>query len=155
MKLLRPASVITPLLAVVCTLGCEKYESPGKLPTVSMPLGSKTYTLEIASNNATRQKGLMERDAIPENWGMIFVFPDEAVRGFWMKNTRIPLDIIYVDASGKIVSIHQMKPYDLTSTFSKLPAKYAIELNVGQAATAGLKEGDVLVIPAEAKETKE
>jgi uncharacterized membrane protein (UPF0127 family) len=118
-----------------------------------MRVGSSTYTVEIAKTDAHRQRGLMERDSMPQDWGMIFVFPDEAVRGFWMKNTRIPLDIIYLDSGGKVVSIHTMKPYDMNSTFSRLPAKYAVELNAGQAEKSGVKVGDVLVVPTEAKET--
>ncbi len=147
------AAVVAAGLALTLAGGCEGYKSPGNLPTVSMQIGTGKYTIEIAKTDAHRQRGLMERDSMPENWGMIFVFPDEAVRGFWMKNTRIPLDIAYLDAGGKVVSIHQMKPYEQTSTASKGPAKYAIELNVGQAARVGLKEGDVVVIPVEAKET--
>jgi uncharacterized membrane protein (UPF0127 family) len=70
-----------------------------------------------------------------------------------MKNTRIPLDILYLDAGGQVVSIHQMKPYDTrTETRSARPAKYAIELNVGRAAAVGVKPGDVLEIPASARE---
>lgn len=134
-------------------LGCNRYSPPTGLPTVQIKLGTKTYTVEIAANDTDRQRGLMQRDSMPAEWGMIFVFPDEEMRGFWMKNTRIALDIIYVAGDGKVVSIHQMKPYDLNSTSSKGPAKYAIELNEGEAAKAGLKEGDVLVIPAAAAKT--
>jgi uncharacterized membrane protein (UPF0127 family) len=64
-----------------------------------------------------------------------------------MQNTRIPLDIVFVDAAGKVVSIHQMKPHDLKSTRSNGPAKYAIELNAGRAAEAGIESGDQLQIP--------
>lgn len=146
-------SVLTCVLLVLTGAGCESYSSPANLPTVEMKVGTKTYTIEIAADDAARQRGLMMRDSIPKNWGMIFVFPDEAERGFWMKNTRIPLDIIYVDAAGKVVSIHTMKPYDLESTVSAGPAKYAIELNAGQAAEAGVKPGDQLDIPGPARTT--
>jgi uncharacterized protein len=149
---LRPLAVPVLLLA---GLGCESYKPPDGLPTTTMTIGTRKYTLEIARNDAHRQKGLMERDSIPADWGMIFVFPTEDQLGFWMKNTRIPLDILYVSGTGRVVSIHTMKPYDLTSVPSKGPARYAIELNAGQAALTGVKEGDVLVIPPEAAATSE
>ena len=72
-----------------------------------------------------------------------------------MKNTRIPLDIIFVDEQQKVVGIEQMKPYDLKSTYSPKAYKWAIELNKGSAAKAGLKVGDVVVIPEAARETNE
>ena len=88
-----------------------------------MPIGKKTFTLEIADTDATQQKGLMFRDSMPENHGMIFVFGNEIVRNFWMKNTRIPLDIIYIASDGTIVSIKTMQAYDLQSTSSDGKAK--------------------------------
>jgi uncharacterized membrane protein (UPF0127 family) len=117
------------------------------LPTVTMQVGNRQYTLEIAADDDTRARGLMYRDSMPADRGMIFSFPDEEPRSFWMRNTRIPLDIIYLDRNGKIVSIKPMKPFDLTGVESNRPAKYAIELNHGHAAAAGLREGDVIQLP--------
>lgn len=148
-------------LLVAVMAGCDGvggsggYNPPGKLPTTTMAVGSKQYTVEIAATDSARERGLMRRDSMPENWGMIFVFKEPQMQSFWMKNTRIPLDIIYLDADGKVVSVHQMKPFDESPVNSKGPAKYAIELNVGQAALAGVKEGDVMVVPDVARTTKE
>ena len=137
--------------------GCNN--SSGKaqsgLRQVDMKIGSKTLRLEVADTPDSRQTGLMRRDSMPGDHGMLFVFATEETLGFYMKNTRIPLDIIFVDASGRVVSIHTMKPYDLTTTRSAGPAKYAIELNAGVAADTGVKPGDTLAIPADAKDTKE
>ena len=72
-----------------------------------------------------------------------------------MKNTRIPLDIVFVDANGRIASIQQMKPYDLTSISPPVPVKYAIELNFGTAKNYGMKTGDHVDIPPEAKTPKD
>lgn len=127
--------------------GCRRKPSQSDLPTVRMQLGGDTFTLEVANTEAARQYGLMHRDSMPSDHGMLFVFAEEQRQSFWMKNTRIPLDIIFVDASGKVVSIHQMKPYDLRSTRSDGPAKYAIEINQGRAKEAGVKPGDQLKIP--------
>lgn len=156
---------ITPLLLLITglaflSMGCKPESStparPGEdgtpqsgLPTTIMTIGSKPFTLEIAATHQTREIGLMYRDSMPADHGMIFVFDRERVLPFWMKHTRLPLDIIYVDKGGKVVSIHQMKPFDLTGTTSRGPAQYAIELNQGSAAAAGVKDGDQLHLPAD------
>jgi uncharacterized protein len=116
-----------------------------------MQIGGKTFTLEIANDAAEREKGLMRRDSMPADHGMIFVFATEERLGFFMKNTRIPLDIIFVNADGVVVSVKQMKPYDVSTTYTDAPAKWAIELNQGQAAAAGVKVGDQLTIPQAAR----
>lgn len=127
--------------------GCEPAYKP-ELPTIPMRIGSKSYNLEVADTSRSREKGLMRRDSIPEDHGMIFVFDNQEVRGFWMKNTRFALDILFVDSAGVVVSIKQMKPYDMQSTSSDLPAQYAIELIKGQAEAAGVKVGAKLTLPA-------
>ena len=120
---------------------------------VHMRVGDRPFTLELAATDKTRQHGLMHRHSLPADRGMLFVFPDEAPRSFWMRNTVIPLDIVYLDKHGKVVSISQMKPLDESGVPSATPAKYAIELNEGAAAKAGVKVGDVLDIPPAARES--
>ena len=78
---------------------------------------------------------------MPADHGMIFVFRDESPRAFWMKNTLIPLDILYLDATGRVVSVKQMKPHDLTRVPSDGPAMYAIELNAGRRRAGGREGG--------------
>ncbi|HEY7115222.1 MAG TPA: DUF192 domain-containing protein [Tepidisphaeraceae bacterium] len=140
---------ILPLLA-----GCDSQSGSGgaggggsTLPTVPMQLGSKSFTLEVADNDATRQYGLMRRDSMPSDHGMIFVFNREAPLTFWMKDTRIPLDIIFVNSNGTVVSVKQMKPYDQDHTPSDGDVQYAIELNKGSAESAGVKVGMTLKLP--------
>ena len=123
------------------------------LPTTTMRIGSEQFTLEVADEDKEREVGLMNRRSMPANHGMIFVFPREERLSFYMKHTLIPLDIVYLDADGDIVSIHQMQPLDLTSIPSRAPAKYAIELNLGTAARLGLTPGDRLEIPGDAATT--
>ena len=72
-----------------------------------------------------------------------------------MKNTRIPLDIIFVNAAGVVVSVKQMRPYDVSTVYTDAPAKWAIELNQGKAAEAGVKVGDQLTIPESARNPDE
>lgn len=140
-------SLLSALFALLALVGCDK-PAQSDLPTIRLQLGSKSFTLEVADRTDTRTTGLMRRDSIPEDHGMIFVFDREEKLGFWMKNTRIPLDIVYLDSAGKIVSIKSMKPYDLDTTPSDHPAKFAIELNKGQANAAGLKPGMQVNLPA-------
>ena len=91
-----------------------------------------------------RTRGLMYRDSLGADRGMPFVYPDEQMRGFWMKNTRIPLDIAFADSAGRIVWIDQMAPLDTDSTSSRYPAKYALEMNQGWFAAHGVAVGATL-----------
>jgi uncharacterized membrane protein (UPF0127 family) len=150
---MAPFNLIIAAFILVWVGGCQN--SPSGLATVKMQIGKGSFTLEVADTEATREHGLMERDSMPANHGMIFVFGEERELDFWMKNTRFALDILYVDASGKVVSIKQMKPYDLSTTPSDYPAKYAIELNLGAAADAQVHVGDKLSIPAASREPKD
>jgi uncharacterized protein len=123
------------------------------LPTVRMTLGGVEHTLEVADDGAETMVGLMYRNSMPQNHGMLFVFPREQPLGFYMRNTRIPLDIIYIAESGELVSVVTLKPFDETSAPSKGPARYVVELNAGEAARLGLKEGDKLSLPDVSKQT--
>src|SRR5205085_10620373 len=116
-------------LGAYCVQGCRDHTTSGSnLPTASITIGRNTYTLEIAAKMHEREKGLMQRDSMPKDHGMIFLFASAQVRRFWMKNTRFALDIVFLDDGGKIVSIHRMEPYVTEKeTASKAPAKYAIE----------------------------
>jgi uncharacterized membrane protein (UPF0127 family) len=144
------------ILAVIALFGCCALSScttgpstsPSDLPTTSMQIGSKTYELEIAADDASREHGLMERDSMDKDHGMIFVFDVPAEQSFWMHHTRFPLDILFLDEKDKIVSIHTMKAYDENTTPSNGVSKYAIELNAGEAADDGAKPGDTLKVPA-------
>ena len=142
------------LLLTLLAIGCQPSTSSSTvqtLPTVQMQMGSRTFTLEVANNEPARETGLMRRDTMPADHGMIFVFDRPSNVGFYMKNTRIPLDIVFVDSDGGVISIKQMKPYDLSTTWADGQAKWAIELNLGAAAGAGVKVGDKLQIPESAR----
>ena len=143
----RALAAVFALAAVAAGCDSKPRQDGAGLATVRVRIGSKDFTLEVADTDALRQKGLMRRDSMPKDHGMIFVFPDEAERSFWMKNTRIPLDIIYLNSAGRIVSIKQMKPYDMGGTPSDGPAQYAIELNQGTAQKVGIKSGATLELP--------
>ena len=103
----------------------------------------KTLDIEIADNDYETQTGLMYRTKLGTNHGMLFIFPDEDFRSFYMKNTKIPLDIIYIDEAKIIVSIQKnAKPFDETSLPSDTPAKYVLEVNGGLSDEWQLEVGD-------------
>src|SRR3954468_22493780 len=95
--------------------GCFNRAPSNGLPTTKMKIGEREFDLEIANTVERRNTGLMRRDSMAAEHGMIFVFPEPDTHSFWMKSTRIPLDIVFIDAGGTIQSIQQMKPYSLKS----------------------------------------
>src|SRR5262245_43182032 len=117
-------------LLLIVFAGCDNAPPVKMLRSTSMQIGREKFTIEIADNDPDREHGLMQRDSMPADHGMIFIFPEERPQAFWMKNTRFPLDIAYIDSTGKVDSIKQMKPYDLTGVPSEGAIKYAIELNL-------------------------
>jgi len=153
-KRILPGGVVCLLLILLG--GCDDHgATTGPAPqtglnVVQMKIGSRDFSLEVADNDKSREIGLMYRDSMADDHGMIFVFPDEEVRQFYMANTRIPLDIAFIDAGGTVVSVKSMLPLDLRITSSDKAAKYAVEMNGGAAAAIGVKEGDRVVIPAAA-----
>jgi uncharacterized protein len=99
--------------------------------------------VEVADNEGERMQGLMYRFSMAENNGMFFIFEDEDLRAFWMKNTYIPLDIIYISAGNEIMSIQKYtQPQSTYSLPSEKPAKYVLEVNAGFSDKYGLKQGD-------------
>ncbi|MFK7781995.1 DUF192 domain-containing protein [Psychroserpens sp.] len=105
----------------------------------------KTLDIEIADDEYSTQTGLMYRKSMQNNQGMLFIFPNSDYRSFYMKNTEIPLDIIYISEDKRIVSIQKnAKPFDETSLPSEAPAKYVLEVNAGLSKTWNLEKGDLI-----------
>ena len=106
--------------------------------------GNATISAEVADSQEERQRGLMNKDYLAPNTGMLFIFPDEAPRSFWMKNTKIPLDIIFIPSNFTIADIQSMEPCleePCKLYVSKEAAKYALEVNKGFAEKHGTKIG--------------
>lgn len=102
--------------------------------------------VEIADEQAERLQGLMYRDSMPEKAGMLFLFEIEEPLNFWMKNTRISLDILYINSERRVVSIaRNTKPYSLEQIPSYKPTLYVVEVNAGFADRHGIREGDLVV----------
>lgn len=106
------------------------------------------FHVEIANNAASRSQGLMYREKLEDDHGMVFIFPRETVLRFWMKNTLIPLDIIFLDKQFRIVNIAQgalpCEEVPCLRYSSQVPAKYVIEVNAGIADDIGLQLGDMI-----------
>lgn len=115
-------------------------------------LNDQSYVVELANTDNTRALGLMYREQMAADEGMLFIFPDTQRRAFWMKNTLIPLDILYFDQNRKLVSISENTPPCKNTTTrcpnypSAKPAKYVLEINAGLSQKHGFKVGDVLII---------
>lgn len=110
--------------------------------SLSLYIGDHRLSVEVASDEASIQKGLMNRDELSKNSGMLFIFPKEKERSFWMKNTNIPLSIAYLDKDGIILNIEDMTPNSTEGVASKGKAKYAIEVNQGWFEDKEIKPGD-------------
>ena len=112
-------------------------------------LGGQRYNVEIADDDAERARGLMFRDAMASDHGMLFIHDREEPQSYWMKNTRIPLDILYFDDGRRLVSQQRdVPPCNLGDRCppypSNAPARYVLELNAGEAARLGLQDGATL-----------
>jgi uncharacterized membrane protein (UPF0127 family) len=108
-----------------------------------IPVGQKTLFLELALDDPTREKGLMYRDHLGKAEGMLFVFENPQPMRFWMKNTRIPLDIGYFGTDGRLKEVHRGQPFDLSGMPSKFQSlQFVIELNAGEYQRLGIKIGD-------------
>ena len=120
-------------------------------------LAGYRYAVEVADDDAERARGLMFRDVLAEGHGMFFIHERTAPLAYWMKNTRIPLDILYFDESLRLVSQQRDVPPcsggDACPAYpSDAPARYVLELNAGEAARIGASDGSVLQLSPSLRE---
>jgi len=108
------------------------------------------YTIEIAADDASRAHGLMDRTHMDADHGMLFVFENDEPRAFWMKNTKIPLDMLFFDREQRLISVQHDVPPCVSDPCppyrSGAPARYVLELNAGESAKMGLTPGDPIAI---------
>lgn len=130
------------LTVLICT-SCMAQE-----PHVT--LAGERFYVELATTPEEQALGLMFREQLEDDRGMLFIFPVERMRSFWMKNTRIPLDIFYFDSDLKLINVVEnarpCKTRNCQPLLSTAPALYVLELNAGKAAELGVHPGDVLEI---------
>lgn len=115
-------------------------------PLITYPLRIKKHEIraEIANTEQDRLRGLMFRDKLAENSGMIFLYPRSEASAMWMKNTRIALSVAFIDADGRILNIAEMEPFSEEAHASSGAASYALEMNSGWFRKQGIKAGDVV-----------
>ena len=131
------------LLWFVVCIGCSKTKATRELYFVTSKGDTPVIAAEIADTTSTRALGLMYRRELAHDQGMLFVFPSEDMRSFWMKNTYLELDIIYMDKKGEVVSIiHRARPLTETPRLSAAPSQYVVEVAAGLAKKWGVDAGD-------------
>ena len=116
-------------------------QSGARLPTMKLNAGIHVITAEVAADDATRSRGLMFRERLGPNEGMVFLFGAAGRQCMWMRNTLIPLSVAFIADDGRIVNIADMAPRDDTSHCSTQPVRYALEMEQGWFAKRGLAAG--------------
>ncbi len=150
---------IFPLIFLSCSPESEQ-SSPmpenaiESLPTITLNINGVEVKAEVAVSFAAQSRGLMFRESMPENHGMLFVYSQPKYMSFWMKNTTIPLSIAFIREDGVIGNIEKMQPQqgNITPTKhyqSKYKSLYALEMNQGWFEQNGVKAGDKIKIPTE------
>jgi uncharacterized protein len=128
------------LLAALLSASFAAAQAP-RLPAVQLVAGIHLITAELAATDAARARGLMFRQSLPSNHGMLFVFERKGLHCMWMRNTLIPLSVAFVEDDGAIVNIEDMQPHDERSHCAKQPVRYALEMSQGWFAQKGIRPG--------------
>jgi uncharacterized membrane protein (UPF0127 family) len=131
------------LLVVAPALGPASAQSRAQppLPTVKLTAGIHVITAEAATTHQSRMVGLMHRERLALNHGMLFVFEDKAQQCFWMRNTPLPLTIAFIEDDGTILQLADMAPKTELSHCSEKPVRYALEMEQGWFAKRGIAAG--------------
>jgi uncharacterized membrane protein (UPF0127 family) len=142
------------LLALALLLSWEAGLAAGSGSLVlKTATGDHNFTIEVATTDQERALGLMFRRSLPENAGMLFLYDRPQPAAMWMKNTLIPLDIVFIAADGTVHRIESnTEPFSTALVSSEGPVVGVLELNAGEAGKIGLKRGDKVVYPGLAKD---
>ena len=139
---------VTAILILTPFLSCRTKKLPVKDIKIIRQDGTEfTVAAEIAEKTEDRNHGFMERKNIPDGTGMLFVFEQDQILSFWMKNTPHPLSIAYIDSKGRIRDIFDMTPYSIASINSTVSVRYALEVPQGWYKKNGITIGDNIVLP--------
>ncbi|HYC00572.1 MAG TPA: DUF192 domain-containing protein [Candidatus Limnocylindrales bacterium] len=144
------AFVLAAALLISTAAGCSRAEGPQVV--VHGAQGDAVVRVELALTRDDQARGLMWRKELAADAGMLFVFDKDEERSFWMRNTPLPLDILYIRSDGVIDSIAaNTRPYSEESIPSKGPARYVLEVNAGWSKRHGVKPGDKVTLPPQAR----
>jgi uncharacterized protein len=136
-RLLISSTAILLIMANTCAFA----QQPTRFPVVSLTAGMHVIRAEVAATEAERQQGLMYRERMGSNEGMVFMFGAPASVCMWMKNTYIPLSVAFIDEHGQIINIEDMLPQTTDSHCAKKPVHYALEMNQGWFRQKNIKPG--------------
>lgn len=128
-------------LALACIAPASAQGPQPALPTIKLSAGIHLITAEVAASDPSRMRGLMFRESLAPNHGMLFVFDHKAIHCMWMRNTLIPLSVAFVDDDGAIVNIEDMAPRTETSHCARRPVRFALEMEKGWFAKRGIGSG--------------
>ena len=143
------------LLALIPTLwSCSSHSNISDNITYEINIHDKKPRVEVAFRQKERTIGLMFRDKLDNDHGMLFIYPQEQNLSFWMKNTRIPLSIAFINSSETITQIEPMAPYSLTSHTSKVKVRFALEMEEGWFRKNGITVGSKVDFPSEIRNLK-
>lgn len=130
------------VILALCWAGAALADCAPNVLDLRWPAGQVRFTVEVADTEAMREKGLMFRDHMASSAGMIFVYPAPKHAFFWMKNTLIPLDMVFADQTGRVTVVHpNAVPGDLTPIDGGKNVSYILEINGGLAARMGIAPG--------------
>ncbi|QDU33602.1 hypothetical protein KS4_16540 [Poriferisphaera corsica] len=154
MKQITQVPMLLILLMALLHVSCSSQPVPSPQDPIKVQIKDQTYTLELAITPQQRFQGLSDRETMPTDQGMLFVFPYPQIQNFVMRRCYFPIDIIYLDPSGRVITTHNMQtvPFDtpefeLPRYSSRYPAQFAIELHGGELEKLHLKEGDLIPLP--------
>lgn len=131
------------LLAILCSTHAVA-DQPARFPVITLNAGMHLIKAEVASTEAQREQGLMFRESLGPNEGMVFLFHAPAGVCMWMKNTPLPLSVAFIDRDGRIINIENMKPQSLDSHCAKQPVYYALEMQEGWFKQRNIKPGSII-----------
>lgn len=140
-KLVTTAALATLTISLSMNVAAQQ---PIKFDTIPLTAGINLVKAEVASTPAQREQGLMLREKMAPNEGMVFMFEGPAEVCMWMKNTLLPLSVAFIDGNGKVVNIEDMKPQTLNSHCAKSLVRYALEMNLGWFKQKNIKPGMVI-----------
>ena len=139
---------LVPLLALWLLPLSAGAQEPMLLPVhperliIETAMGEKSFSIEVADEPEKRRRGLMFRRSMRDDHGMLFVFEESGRLGFWMQNTPMPLDLLFIGEDGQVRAIEQGEPFSTDSIAPPVMARFVLELNAGTALSSGIAVGD-------------